>query len=468
MFQRTHLGVWSTAPRPSAADQNISVDLCLDDWWIPRDLHPLRITLDSLPFIKLIPSDSLGFLSVVYFVRRDLSRLYFALRLVATVVRNASHLPAILSSHSSSPSYPSFAQQTLSKRPSTPNPVVSTQVILVPLCDSPSLPSLSLLLSQGTTPTAVCFQQDILERAKRTEEEWLPYALGQIQTVQDMRDRSIAEVEKGKRPEEPVILAYSANPALSPSTIAACVGAGASGVLKPPYDLETARSMRRMVRAAREGRISSTVGSSDHVPSRSLISEADEPSVILPSTALSMGGEYEGEKVLNAVVRNHQRGMSVVGSGKHAPGARTRQDSASHILPRHHPSVTALPALNTTHPISPLFPDTDHDHYQLASLYRYSPAFEPRRRSIDVAGLGIALRRAQRAFEAAAVPSPVTFPSHTNVASTYSFPASPTKSTTKTHTIEDDLKDTELAELLSAMYNQTMVTIQIKMEDYVG
>ena len=403
--------------------------------------------------------------------------------LSATVIRNASHLPSILSPQSSSPTYPSFNQQNFAaSRAFTPSGL--TYVILVPLSDSPALPSLSLLLAQGTTPTAVCFQQDLLERAKRTEDEWLPFAVEKIMNISEMRYRVASSNQQTKAEgasfETPIILAYSANPALSPSTIAACVDAGASGVLKPPYDFETAKLVRRMVRAAREGRISSVVGlpNRDGLGPMSPTLEEPQMTVVLPPTALRLGGEHEGEKVLSAAVKTHARGMSEQWISRTAfpaeasPGLSVTLRGERDIALFARGGDVSQPLTGPTHEprlVESSFrhPAEQGDPYRLGSLYRHNPAYDNRRRSVDVSGLRIALGRAQRAFEAAAAPDSSKILTKARLESGYSFPATPTKPGRQTLIVEDaDNKDTELAELLSAMYYQTTVAIQIQMSDY--
>ncbi len=143
--------------------------------------------------------------------------------------------------------------------PRTPTPKVApTQIILIPLSDSPTLPSLSLLLAQGTTPSAVCFQQDLLDRARRTEEDWLPSALDMIAlasqapsstTVATGPPLGIGGHALQAPPLPPLVVAYSANPALSESVVIRCIQAGAIDVLQPPYEVEdTVERIKRMVK----------------------------------------------------------------------------------------------------------------------------------------------------------------------------------------------------------------------------
>jgi len=389
-----------------------------------------------------------------------------------TLVRNTSHLPPLLSSPSGSGSISS-----ISARPSQVSTI--TPVILVPLCDSPTIPSLSLLLAQGTTPTAVCFQQDLLERARQTEEEWLPSALAQIREVVGMRDQKTSSTY-----ESPIVLAYSANPALNPSTTQLCISAGAAGVLKPPFHAETARLVKRMVRAAREGRISSVVELPRehghhlaHNPNAPLSLAGTEDSgtkVVLPPTALDMGGEHEGEKVLSAAMthrrqnstnkidsRNRQSATPLnLDSISPADADSTRRQDMSILTPTTARQTTA--STSTTD-------QRDHViHPYVASMGRYKPTHTPRRRSVDVGCLSLALERATTAFAG---------PLAISDSKGFAFPAPPAPSTElkrgKTQVgldrhIEtgEESTETHLAELLSAMYRQSTVAMDVQMTEY--
>lgn len=402
-------------------------------------------------------------------------------------------------------------------------------VILVPLCDSPSLPSLSLLLAQGTTPTAVCFQQDLLERAKQTEDEWLPSALASIRTVVDMRNQ--ASVPTTAKYERPIILAYSANPALSPNTTQACISAGASGAVKPPFHSETARMVKRMVRAARDGRISSVVdlppppagvngGPPAVDPSRSpLLSWNEEAEgadvtmtmtateavaastkVVLPPTALDMGGEHEGEKVLSAAM-THRRQLSLSRSRGNSYNSSSSNDPSSHTksaIPNHlHLSTSISSSTTTSAPavriiqnrdiVTPVTartdlrdtPTSDMIHPYIATLSRYCPSYTPRRRSVDVGCLSNALNRATRAFEAP-LPARTTGTGEPmrrgrtqggggeggiRQGSTKGKKRRPTDLGAECGSDGAGTK-THLAELLSAMYTQSTSATDVQMAEY--
>ena len=478
-----------------------------------------------------------------------------------TVIRNPAQLPGILSPQSSaSPTFTSFNQQTLSTS-RLPLHTAITPVILVPLCDQPSLPSLSLLLQQGTTPTAVCFQQDLLDRAQRAEEEWLPTALSRLETIIKMVNHtrpgarttntlaavaSPANYLSPSTSELPIVLAYSANPSINPHTIAACVGVGASGVLKPPYDLETARLVRRMVRAAKEGRVSSVVGLpavSEGVVSPTADEEDPFRRVVLPPTALSMGGEHAGELALSGAIRyNHnqqQRGGSIksgTDSRSSSPLSNTSSRAVhreSTIPPRKSslggrlsisgtaslikptPPRTGLPSSSSS---KSLVSPTNHSHNSAYSFpfpptttttttahsSSVRPTYDTRRRSVDVSGLDLALKRAQKIFEhqqsspksnksvphggarTSFMPSVSSVPrihiasavagSHDiegplgerRRSSTSIAFAAPHLQPQPTPFNPPETKETELAELLSSLYLQTQMAIkvQVSVDEY--
>lgn len=102
------------------------------------------------------------------------------------------------------------------------NQIGPAAVVLVPLCDSPALPSLTAMLAQGTTPSAVCFQD-----VQRTEDEWLPYALDTMRIVRSSQSPFV--------PHPPIVFAYSANTSCTDTVVAKCRAHGAAGVFKPPY-----------------------------------------------------------------------------------------------------------------------------------------------------------------------------------------------------------------------------------------
>nr|XP_018264117.1 uncharacterized protein I303_03997 [Kwoniella dejecticola CBS 10117]OBR86275.1 hypothetical protein I303_03997 [Kwoniella dejecticola CBS 10117] len=414
-----------------------------------------------------------------------------------TVIRHASHLPQVLDpSHQSSFQAPSIVRPNDSTEP-------LTQVVLVPLSDSPAFPSLSLLLQQGTTPTAVCFQQDLLDRAKRSEEEWLPGALAQIQSINNMQDKS-AHPTSGSATSsttslsnpasvrvQPIIIAYSANPALSQTTINACLSAGAAGVLKPPYELDTAELVMRIVNAYKEGKPLATASSPSLGRSPSPLSTSrsplgtplsEETTVILPPTALDMGAEHEGERVLGAAVSGtpgtHRKSSS--GSWTVEPVKRTSISGSTRkgsVSTNTNGTLSPPPATpKSTFPPLPL----DFSLPQPFELHTYPAECNPRRRSVDIGGLSLALKRASLAYEENSNrPIGTTL---SQIKEGYSFPAiTPTKanageslksSTNATNvavnSVDSDSEGegSELAELLSAMFCHSMTTIEVQMSDY--
>ncbi|WVW83390.1 hypothetical protein I302_105409 [Kwoniella bestiolae CBS 10118] len=389
-----------------------------------------------------------------------------------TVIRHASHLPAVLdpSSHSSFQAPPIVR----SNDPSEP----FTQVVLVPLTDSPAFPSLSLLLQQGTTPTAVCFQQDLLDRAKRSEDEWLPGAVEQIRSINNMP----------RQPNDtsaPVVIAYSANPALSQAAINACINAGAAGVIKPPYELDTADLVMRIVTAYREGKPLSTHSSPALVRTPSPLSHSrsplgtpineEETTVVLPPTALDMGAEHEGERVLGAAVSGGPNGhrKSSSGSWNTEPVKRSSISGPvrkSSLTTGNNGPLSPPPTTPPSATFKVSFPPLPLD-FSLPQPYQftsYATECNPRRRSVDIGGLSLALKRASLSYEEGAhQPIGTTL---SQIKEGYSFPPStPTKRNVNVEVaqVEDsDGEGTELAELLSAMFCHSMTTIEVQMSDY--
>ncbi|WVR04999.1 hypothetical protein IAU60_002011 [Kwoniella sp. DSM 27419] len=419
--------------------------------------------------------------------------------LEVTVIRHASHLPPLLDPSSSS----SFPSQPIA-RPSEQHETF-TRVILVPLSDSPAFPSLSLLLQQGTTPTAVCFQQDLLDRARRSEEEWLPSALDQIYGICAMRDRlkQASGDEPPSRSSNPVVVAYSANPAISSTAISGCLSAGAAGVLRPPYDAQTAKTLASIVEAHQQGRSTAASGAASMMSSRadspvsgfrSPVEISDElTNVVLPPTSLDMGGEHEGEKVLSAAVSSASRhrksssgawNLDPIIAQRSSISIGSRKGSASSGGLSNHMSPPALSPIASSRAsrfdFSPL--PQDFPLPAKAPFLASNPALEPRRRSVDVGGLSLALKRASLAFQShdkgslspgqpqgqGAFASALS-----QIQEGFSFPppASPSKGNARETAVPGDLpadgsNETALAELLSAMFCHTMTAIDVQMSDY--
>lgn len=322
-------------------------------------------------------------------------------------------------------------------------PKTSAQVIMVPLSDSPTLPSLSLLLTQGTTPSAICFQQDLLDRARRTEADWLPSALYIIsQAVHESRQRdSTTRIH---------VIAYSANPALSKDVVERCVEAGAVGVLQPPYESsDTLERVRKLV--ADEERNSPAQRTFDVFPPGRRELHGESPGGhALPSRALSPGTDTIPRDVVSPMTAT--------------PNANYYMPSTSAGSPS--PFISDLAA---------------------------------RRRSVDTGGLSLALQRASRhimSHESNNRNSPPEGTGHWRVGmfrEARTTPHSPTRDSDqqeervklrtdrsasvadigshvplKAHDAipEEQEEEMAVAELLSEMYRQTRVAIEIQMEDY--
>jgi hypothetical protein len=301
-----------------------------------------------------------------------------------------------------------------------------------------------------------------------------------------MRDRTAAAAGSG---EKPVIIAYSANPAITTHTISACVDAGAAGVLKPQYDIGTASLVNRMVRAAKMGRISSIVGLGGDgagLPSSPGYEHpdffSDFTQVVLTPTALSVGGEHEGEKVLTAAVKTHRRGLSGgvsrgPSSGGLGSSSLSREISPNTIDTSFQPDIDAgLPTSNSTTsifthtgpsqpPTPSQYPSPEQSHAQLQDLFNSRCAYHPdagiRRRSVDTGGLALAIKRATKAYESsggAAGDGPVSI-----VQKGYRFGSAMPGSEIEKEKVQEC---TDFAELLGEMYNQATIAIDVHDADY--
>ncbi|KAL1407396.1 3',5'-cyclic-nucleotide phosphodiesterase [Vanrija albida] len=350
--------------------------------------------------------------------------------LEVTAIRQVSHLPSILNTTAAGASSPNLS----TPRPSSTS-TPAQQVILVPLGATPSLPSLSLLLAQGTTPTAVVFQQDLLDRARKVEEEWLSTALQGIHRVTDLVHQSpIQQPQDSSKPA--VVLAY-ADGALSPSAISAIVAAGASGVLRPPpFDRDSVNLLIQLVKAANDGTSpdnlaglsASPAGSSVISPALSATLE-DETKVVLTPTALAMGAEHEGEKFLAAKLATRSGKLGRVVSNDSA-------DLGDGRVPV--PSLSSLPSAKER---------------ILDSLTVSNDG--SRRRSVDTGRIALAFdRQAKRAVHFEAAEAPLGRRGSFNVVAGDK---------------EQEAADgntAQFAEVLSELYQQTMNSIDIHMAEY--
>lgn len=330
---------------------------------------------------------------------------------------------------------------------STPNSSIKSQILLVPLSDSPTLPSLSLLLAQGTTPSAICFQQDLLDRARRTESDWLPSALSMISTaVRKGLDEGEVPTELSRKIH---VIAYSANPALEPSVVEKCLKAGAIGVIQPPYDnVETLARIRKMVQfAERSQRIRKSF-------------DLQEPR----SGVLSADQAEQVDKTLAAEEKLLETASEVPSSGR---GSLSKQSDSSQ---------TATPE-----EAAKVEPKTEAAKTLFSRLTKYD--FSSRRRSVDTGGLALALERAKKSSQlrtensAPQSPGPIDDASHVNGYLSPPLPARQDRSASLAgledlagaKTAQGDVQSADraaVAELLGEMYRQTRIAIEIHMVDY--
>lgn len=316
----------------------------------------------------------------------------------------------------------------------------SAQVIMVPLSDSPTLPSLSLLLTQGTTPSAICFQQDLLDRARRTEADWLPSALYIIsQAVHESRQRDSTTTRIH-------VIAYSANPALSKDVVERCVEAGAVGVLQPPYESrDTLERVRKLV--ADEERNSPARRTYDVFPLGHRESHGESPGQLLPSRTLSPGMENPREAV-SPMTATPNANYHMPGTGGDIPSpfisdlaARRRsvdtgglslalQRASRHIMS--YESNNRSAAESTAHWRVGMFRE--------ARPATHSPTGDP--------GMDERVKlRTDRSASVADIGSHVPVKAHDAIP-------------------EEQEEEMAVAELLSEMYRQTRVAIEIQMGDY--
>lgn len=265
-----------------------------------------------------------------------------------------------------------------------------------------------------------------MERARRTEADWLPSALDMIwmatyaQKTHEYPSHQIAA-------DEVLVVAYSANPALSDSVVEQCLQAGAIGVLQPPYERQdTLAKIRTMVIAPPERRAS-------------VISLLSKRSSIDPTN--------------NSTVEPAEPPQQVV---------RMPSLSSAPLSAVEHSHVQARKGLTT----------------QLA-LYD----LVPRRRSVDTGGLALALHRATgaeayetkvanaslgiRAMDINSVgnPHPLRTDRSASLADA-NLAGLDISRIRQQDNSPDDGQDTYLAELLGEMYRQTREAIEIQMVDY--
>ncbi|GMK55611.1 hypothetical protein CspeluHIS016_0206670 [Cutaneotrichosporon spelunceum] len=388
--------------------------------------------------------------------------LFRASGVEVAVVTRLTHLPNVLGNRKS-------PSTSLSIPGATSN---VQQVVLVPLGDAPPLPSLSLFLAQGTTPSAVCFQQDMIERARKTEENFLNHALDRIQKVKDVIHEQIEPDD-----DQPIILGYLSHGSLGQASISECLEAGAAGVLHPPYDGRTVVSLKMLVAAANDG-TSSTVALASSPASSALqfspVIEDLDAKVVLTPTALSMGAELESEKVLAASFTSQRRrrstqvshlslnrvmsGSSAGSVGLSALSSEITQEITQDSRQSSSESSDATNLLGT--PKTPVTTFNDysfptHINRLLGTLDAASEA--ARRRSVDTGGLALAFDRASKRMETMdGAGEPADDASdHINVVAG-----------DHEQDVADGNSSTQFAEVLGDMYNQTMMSIDVQMLDY--
>lgn len=394
--------------------------------------------------------------------------LYLEADTAVTAVHQLSHLPSLLSS----PTSPTTASSSTSRSASAAAP---QRVILVPLDEPPVLPSLSILTAKGTTPSAVCYQNDIIQAARRVEDQWINTAISSIERVVQMSNGTDQHAEEASGQKPTVILAYMPGSRLSNSALSACVAAGASGFLYPPFDKYTADYIAQLVAAANAGKTAMMVGLPNDVasPQSSITSLSlhsgldDEAKVVLTPTALGKGAEHESERALNASLYPARRRVStqlnlsrVISQGSTTSfeseqrGDRSDMTHSASIIAQNDqarlsPNVGRRSSLAQTQ-VS--LGDVGHlpSKYQLLQTMIASSE-DSRRRSVDNGGLALAFDRVTQR----AVPSPKGFGQTFNVVTRE-----------QEQEAAEGSNKTQFAEVLGESFHHILSWIQIQMEDY--
>ena len=308
-----------------------------------------------------------------------------------------------------------------------------SRVLLVPLSDSPTLPSLSLLLAQGTTPSAICFQQDLLDRARRTEADWLPSALNMISTATRWGSDA-TNLDQDPTTESSIhVIAYSANPALAPSVVDECLRAGAIGVLQPPYDNDmTLQMIRKMIMWAE--RSDQVRRSFDHA-------------------------EAEGQEAQQSVEAFVREEGQVLDDAAGVPGFE------------HDLGETGSQDGSNDGPDTPT--EADLKTEPAKTLYSHLAAydFNARRRSVDNGGLSLALERADRLNRQNRLKSTSDLLTPSTAAPPMKQDRSSSLAGLEGYLLAKQENSsggdaTIIAELLGEMYRQTRISIEIQMIDY--
>ena len=238
-------------------------------------------------------------------------------------------------------------------------------------------------------------------------------------------------------PIRPVVIAYSANQALSSTTSSACIQVGASGVLKPPYDADTAKLLRRLTRAAMDGRISAVMGTMEDVET--------DMSVVLPPVALDLGdGEHDTERALSS----HRRKISGQWDSKSDLSADRRGsvDARSSRRSSKHDTRLTSPVPATPMTAVPLAAGLTKAMQRMVETVIEEPSASARRRSVDIGGLTMAMNKAEQVFASPTLPIPSSGPGKAR--------------------LKAESHETHLAELLGTMFHQSCQTIEVRMDQY--
>jgi len=312
-----------------------------------------------------------------------------------------------------------------------------------------------------------------LDRARKVEDDWLATATTTIQHVEQLCS-AIPEspgATNGSSPAQPIIIAYVTSGTPSPTAIETCIGAGAYGVLHPPFGVQTAAIIKHIVTTGRQSTASSTSGlSSPRSLAFSPLSSVleDDPKVILTPTALGLGAEHESEKVLSAFGhqrrrRSTQLHLSRVVSPDSAEGAEDE------TLQEREPLKTGTSTSSVGHTVAT--PSTTLSHFpSLSHLYdpfsglQQPPNFDPsRRRSVDTGGIALAFDRATKLVVSV---DPVDNKIEHETEHNEHRPAINVVAGEKEQEAADGTNTTQFAEVLGEMYQQTMSSIDIQMEEY--
>lgn len=292
------------------------------------------------------------------------------------------------------------------------------------------------------------------------EDQWINNATAGIERVMQLCNGADRYAEENEGQKPPVLLAYVPGSGLSNNALSACVAAGASGFLYPPFDSHTADYIVQLVAAANAGKTATMVGLPNDVasPQSSITSLSlhsgfdDEAKVVLTPTALGRGAEHESERALNASLHPARRRVStqlnlsrVISQGSTASADSERVERNDTVQPSSNvgrrSSLAKVSVGNLGH-----YPSK----YQLLESM-IANSDDSRRRSVDNGGLALAFDRVTQR----AVPAPQGF------GHTFSVIA---------HEQEQEAAEgsnkTQFAEVLGETFHHILSWIQIQMEDY--